>query len=316
MDKISSIETRKFAFEQTDRRLGRMAFEITRVVRSQNPDAVHDLRVAVRRFSQTLRVFKPCFRSKEKRKIRRDLKRIMVTAGEVRNCDVALKLLSKSRQVERTDVRPKIQSRRRECARELAATLRNWLQRKSSRKWRSELETAITETDQALHRVPITKTAQRLLPGLAKDFLELGNRAAQAKTSLAELHQFRIASKKFRYSLEVFIPLYGPSLKPGLEAMKHVQGLLGDINDCETLLTMISKSKRTEGIVAWLRKSQRRRIAEFQNYWGEAFGAETTRRGWIDYLSHTVARPREVRKPAARTEAPSQPLSQSRAAIA
>src|SRR5678815_1939319 len=93
---MAHTETRKFAYDQAYRRLGRLAFQINQTVRSRDAEAVHDLRVAIRRFSQVLRVFKPCFRGKEVRKIRRELKQIMVLAGEVRNCDIALQLMSKS----------------------------------------------------------------------------------------------------------------------------------------------------------------------------------------------------------------------------
>ena len=71
---MAQIETRKFASDQADRRLGQLAFQVNQTVKSRDAEAVHDLRVAVRRFSQVLRVFKPCFRGKEPRKIRRELK--------------------------------------------------------------------------------------------------------------------------------------------------------------------------------------------------------------------------------------------------
>ena len=93
---MPEIETRKFALDQAERRLGRLAFQINRTAKSRDTEAVHDLRVAVRRFSQVLRLFKPYFRGKEVRKIRRELKQMMGLAGEVRNCDIALKLMAKA----------------------------------------------------------------------------------------------------------------------------------------------------------------------------------------------------------------------------
>jgi CHAD domain-containing protein len=312
VDNVSSIETRTFASEQADKRLGRLAFEIGRVAKSRNADAVHDLRVTLRRFSQALRVFKPCFRGKESRKIRRELKQIMTLAGEVRNCDIALKLLSKSKRGDDTDVRSKLQSRRRESERVLVATLKRWQARKSSRKWRSVLEIAVVQTPQNFH---LAKTAQQLLLRMAGDFFEFGNRAARAKASPAELHQFRIASKKFRYSLELFTPLYGPSLNPLLGKIKRTQGLLGDVNDCETVRAMISQYKDADGLTVWLRKRQRKRIAEFQKYWGEAFGVGAERRSWSDFLRHTTGKSREVRKPIARRGVASEP-QRGRAAVA
>jgi len=140
--KIAGTATRRFAREQADRLLGRLAFQIGRAIKSHNAESVHDLRVTIRRFVQALRVLKPCFRGKELRKVRRELKRIMAVAGEVRNHDIALKLLAKSKRAERTGLQPKIQSRRRETQRSLVTLLKSWLERKSSMKWRGALERA------------------------------------------------------------------------------------------------------------------------------------------------------------------------------
>ena len=88
--KIASVPTRRFTRDQVDRLLGRLAYQVSRAIKSHSAEAVHDLRVTIRRFAQALRVFKPCFHGKELRKIRRELKRIMVVGGEVRNHDIAL----------------------------------------------------------------------------------------------------------------------------------------------------------------------------------------------------------------------------------
>src|SRR3984893_10812181 len=91
-----SSNIQNFAVEQSSKMLRQLAFEITRTLKSCDPETVHDLRVAIRRFNQMLRLLKPCFLGKEIRMIRRQLKTIMNSAGEVRNCDIALKLLAKA----------------------------------------------------------------------------------------------------------------------------------------------------------------------------------------------------------------------------
>src|SRR6516162_2098998 len=109
--KIAGTVTRRYAREQAERLLGRLAFQTGRAIKSHSAESVHDLRVAIRRFAQALRVFKVCFRGKELRKIRRELKGTMSAAGEVRNHDIVLKLLAKSKSAERTALQAKIQSR-------------------------------------------------------------------------------------------------------------------------------------------------------------------------------------------------------------
>lgn len=300
MDGIASADIGRFASEQANKRLGRLAFEISRVVKSPDPEAVHDLRVAIRRFSQALRVFKGGFRGKEIRKIRRDLKRMMVLAGDARNCDIALKLLSKFGDGRQNDTGSKLQRSRREFAQALVAMSRSWLEQKESRKWRADLKISWLRADESFRNTSIAETCRQMLPGMVERFFEIGDGAARLKASPAELHQFRIAAKKLRYSLELFISLHGSLLKPGLEKIKRAQDLLGDINDCETVRAMISKYKGVESFLAWLKKRQRRRILQFQRYWMEAFASETELHNWIELLSRGS---QQVRKPAARTEA-------------
>jgi CHAD domain-containing protein len=278
-----------------------LAFQINQTVRSRNPEAVHDLRVAIRRFTQVLRLFKPCFHGKELRKIRRELKQMMDLAGEVRNCDIALKLMSKSRRRETTGLRPKLENVRREDAQALVGYLRHWADRKSSLKWREAVANAATTNGDRSGRAPIARTAQRMLPPMARTFFERGNEAARAKASPRELHQFRIASKKFRYTLELFTSVYGPPLTSSLEKIRRAQGLLGDINDCDTVRRMLSPYKKeADKVTSWLKKRQRRRIEEFQGYWTETFAADGELQSWCAVLSRPAGSIREAKKPAAR----------------
>ena len=46
-----------------------------------------------------------------------------------------------------------------------------------------------------------------------------------------ELHRMRLASKRLRYTLELFRGCYGPGLEQRLDALKDVQDALGDVND-------------------------------------------------------------------------------------
>jgi CHAD domain-containing protein len=298
--KIAGTATRRFAREQADRLLGRLAFQIGRAIKSRNAEAIHDLRVTIRRFVQALRAFKPCFQGKALRKIRRELKQIIDVAGEVRNHDIALKLLAKSTRAERTGLQSKIQSGRREAERSLITLLKRWLERKSSLKWRTALEAAAAGTQEDSYKRPLAQTARQMLPGMAQDFFEQGDEAAGAKAVPRELHRFRITSKRFRYTLELFTPLYGASLNPKLEAIRRGQALLGDINDFETVRNMLAQYDGAEATTAWLKRRQRKRLLEFREYWEATFSKEE-RRSWIDFLKHLPHEPRAQKKPASRT---------------
>ena len=124
-----TTETYQFATEKATRLLGQMAFQVSRTVKSRNANAIHDLRVSIRRFTQVLTALKPCFPAKEAKKIRRRLGNIMTAAGEVRNRDIAVKLLSKYQAAEAGSLVRTLESQRRATERELVRSLRRWVDR-------------------------------------------------------------------------------------------------------------------------------------------------------------------------------------------
>ncbi len=313
--KPSSLATRRFARDHADRLLGRLAFQVSRAIKSQNAEAIHDLRVVIRRFAQALRIFKPCFRGKELRKIRRELKRMMAIGGQVRNHDIALKLLAKSKRAERSGLQARIKGGRREAERSLNTVLKRWLERKSSLKWRTALESAAASAQSNFCKAGAAQNGRHMLPEMARDFFEQGDKAAGAGGPARELHRFRLTSKKFRYTLELFTALDAASVNSKLEAIRRGQTLLGDINDLETVRDMLDQYEGSEIVTAWLKKRQRKRLQEFREYWSTTFSKEE-RRAWIASLEHLAAEPRVPRKPARRSTEEGRMAGRSRAAVA
>ena len=295
-----STETGKFAGEQANKLLGRLAFQISRTIQSPDADTVHDLRVAIRRFTQVLVVWKPCFAPKKTKAIRRRLKSIMAVAGEVRNCDIAAKLLSKLDRAA-AGLAPRFLTRRRVAERMLVRSLKRSTARSLPAKWRTEL--AAGNGDSALTRDPLEDNATRTLRGLAKAFLDSGEEAASVGASPAKMHEFRLAAKRFRYSLELFAPLYGPLVHGWLEQIKTVQTLLGAINDCETVRSMVAAYEGGEKVVSALKKRQQKHRAQFRRRWAEMFSQPSTMQNRMAALSHFETRQRPARKPISRAGA-------------
>src|SRR5260370_19992990 len=146
----TSPETRKFAAEHAQKLLGQLAFEINRVAKSRDPDSVHDLRVSLRRFSQTLHLFQDCFPGRKMHKIDLRVKRVMRSADELRNFDTTLRLLSKAPRNGLSVLRSKLQARRKESERLLVGLLKRWTERKSSVKWRAALQAPRAPSDRGL----------------------------------------------------------------------------------------------------------------------------------------------------------------------
>jgi len=52
-------------------------------------------------------------------------------------------------------------------------------------------------------------------------------------------HELRIAAKRLRYALELFLPLDGGGLKPALKAARSLQQALGDLHDCDVWIAWL-----------------------------------------------------------------------------
>jgi CHAD domain-containing protein len=129
----------RYASQQTATLLRRFAYQTGRTAKSGDAGSVHDLRVAIRRLAQCLRVFEQFFRHGATRKIRRALKEMAGMASEVRNRDVAAALLARARTAPEAGLLRRLHEERGRAQRELAAKLREWTRSDASRKWRSAL---------------------------------------------------------------------------------------------------------------------------------------------------------------------------------
>lgn len=259
--------TTSFARRQANRLLADLGRKLARAAESAGPAAVHDLRVAIRRLQQVLAVFKASFPSRHRKKVRRILKRIMDPAGEVRNCDIAAILIPKLDRKIAPRLRRMIHRDRKTAERKLAQSLHRLVDRELPAKWRVGLELNRTAAENDSGRREIPPAAQRIVREMAAGFQRLGKKAAGQETSIRQVHRFRIAAKKFRYTLELLEPFQGAPAAPWLDRVKAVQSILGDVNDCETVSRMVSRWSTGEALIAKLEERQKRKLRKFRREW-------------------------------------------------
>lgn len=130
---------REYVRMQTAILLRRFAFQLSRAARSGDEDSIHDLRVAIRRFSRCLRAFSDFYPDHAAKRIRRELSALMKTAGEVRDRDIALELLAAAKVTATADIVRRLETERRDAEHALQGEIRRWSQRGFSRKWRLRL---------------------------------------------------------------------------------------------------------------------------------------------------------------------------------
>jgi len=136
----------------------------------------------------------------------------------------------------------------------------------------------------------VAENASEKLPELARGFFQAGRDLAAKEASFEALHHFRLLTKRFRYTLELFRPCYGPGLDPRIESLQIVQQDLGDINDCATTQELVLKRDdlgpaQRDWLVGNLKMLAAARIAKFREHWQEEFGQLTRERWWTNYLT-------------------------------
>jgi CHAD domain-containing protein len=131
--------------------------------------------------------------------------------------------------------------------------------------------------------------ARAQLPALMTAYFESGRKLLAKPTSPEDLHRFRLRTKRTRYTLELFRPCYGPGLEQRLSAIRGIQTLLGEINDCDATQRLLAKSHSKRSL-PWRRlerflgaRSRRLAIA-FRKEWRESFDAPGREQWWTAYL--------------------------------
>jgi CHAD domain-containing protein len=127
--------------------------------------------------------------------------------------------------------------------------------------------------------------ARRVLPGLAGEYFAQVRRTLAENPAPADLHRVRLATKRRRYTLELFRPCYGPGLATRLAALRVVQQLLGEVNDCVTAAKLLPRRMRARDFVE---RRSAEKAAEFRKNWTEVFDAAGRERLWVGFLKRRV----------------------------
>ena len=248
----------------TAQRLKKLEAELRHVLRkSKNADAIHDLRVSIRRLRQALRVFRPWFEADRVKKIRRRLRRLLDRCAAVRNCDIAVEVLQAARW-KNAELIAALDRERRRTRRELDRELERWNKTDRVQKWREQLRAAHSGSQGTTQ-----ETARVLLPAMAEDLFRAGKEAARPNSTHRRMHRLRLKAKRVRYTLELFEPVYGTATKRIMDSLKGLQERLGAINDCATTVEMIRGDRAAAAAVLGLAAQ---REAEFRKYWNTHFG--------------------------------------------
>ena len=214
--------------------------------RGEDPEYVHDMRVATRRARAVARLFGPFFRRKALREHLDNLRRTARALGAVRDADVALLKLRKYAQarpaVEQqglAEIRAVWRVERRQACRSLL----EWLDSPDYRSFVANFAEfcrtpglgARTE-DSGSEEAPAPSHVGHVIPSAILNRFEQVRafeplfESAQPP-SVSALHALRIDCKALRYSLEPVEHMLGEEASELIQHLKRLQDLLGDLHD-------------------------------------------------------------------------------------
>ena len=133
--------------------------------------------------------------------------------------------------------------------------------------------------------------AHRQLPRLVTTYFSRVRETLANGATHRKLHRLRLASKRLRYTLELFRPCYPDALGERLDALKKLQDWLGEVNDAVATAELLRASlKRYPEVRKFLDDRAEEQAAEFARYWNETFDAPGREAWWTDFLAHRAAR--------------------------
>jgi CHAD domain-containing protein len=242
-------KVRKLALRQLDRF---MSLE-PKVLRGDDPDAIHDLRVASRRLQQILDLLYPRPRPPEIRKLRRKIQRCRRTLGEVRNCDVQLQRVDRTLRSKRTArresweaVRHYLRQRRSESFQKAARKLGKVNPAVFYVQLREHLALSTGVGGFGRRSEPASELGpeqfyERVAEALERVWHGIETQIAHSHrdSSAPVIHSVRIAAKRVRYLIEVIREFNVPGAARTLARLRALQQLLGDWHDLEVMEQMM-----------------------------------------------------------------------------
>jgi CHAD domain-containing protein len=145
--------------------------------------------------------------------------------------------------------------------------------------------------------------ARSELPPLVSRYFALVRELLAKNPSPPELHRLRLATKRLRYTLELFQPCYGPGLETRMAGLRELQRLLGEVNDSAATGRLLAKAMRESAqqarVEAFLKERAAEKAREFRKHWDEVFDAAGREQWWTAYLE------RQARPPGRSRAAPS-----------
>jgi CHAD domain-containing protein len=222
-----------------------------KVLKTFDPEDIHDLRVACRRLREGMSLFAPCYCGKGFGILGKKLKQVTRLLGDMRNTDEAILFFT---ELARELGEPCCSSLEQQVARfrenrkrglkRLKTGLREILPKDGIDLFRKEINSPILFTPSENNvdlLAPLSGFAGCSLDGRLSEVLELLPAANQPGAIEAQ-HLLRIAVKHFRYRMELLAFLVGPAYDELHGAVKAYQDVLGKMHDLDVFAGIVREA--------------------------------------------------------------------------
>ena len=202
---------------------------------------IHDLRVAVKRFREAFRLFRPVLRKKTFRRHREWIEDLNDALGEVRDRDVALVQLRKltagfaEPPGSVADLPARLESERLVAAGALAAMLDRLQFEGVPAQLAAQIESLEQQavSGRPTHEFARERVRERLFDVRARWA------AARREATPESLHRARIGNKRLRYAIEPFSRMLGKQVRRLYRSASRFHDVLGDVHDADSMAVML-----------------------------------------------------------------------------
>ena len=139
-------------------------------------------------------------------------------------------------------------------------------------------------------KADVASNLRSRLPRQVREWFAEGDLALQGEQPYEEIHRFRLLTKRFRYTLEIFRPAYGPSLDRIIEELRGLQTLLGDLNDCVASSHLLTDVPGSDAARIRLDRKATRKASELRALWARDYASAARRGQWERYLVRYACR--------------------------
>jgi CHAD domain-containing protein len=273
---------------------GRMLAREDAVLKDDDPEDVHQMRVASRRLRAALQVVEGVYDADDIRRYRRGLRRVAQALADVRDLDVfrihVLEYLAGLPEEARAEIAPLVAAveTQRDQAR---AALIDDLDERRYQKFKRAFATFLTTPGTGLARsdgIDMTTRVRDFAGSAIWRRYEQWRAHEVALASDEGRHEARIAGKRLRYTLEFFAEALGPNVEQVLAPLIALQECLGGLQDSVVARQRVHALglDKHAGIQAYLEAREAQgagQLDELQRLW-EKVGSATYRRRLFELI--------------------------------